>query len=119
MFHLRRAPQYPPGTRLNDEGRPYDPTVKPVAGTDGFDDEEVRCAVVYRPIKGSDEAEDETTWSGVRRNQSMAVAMKVVDYPRVADADEATVNGIDYKVTEIVPDGLTEVQRYIAFLEAR
>lgn len=118
-FKLRRTPTYPPGTRLNDDGRPYDPTVKPTAGTDGFDEQVVRCSVVYRPIVRVPNAPDEATWAGTRRDQSMAVTFKVADYARVEDADEATVNGIDYKVTEIVPDGLTEVQRYIAFLEAR
>jgi hypothetical protein len=118
-FKLRQTPQYPPGTRLNDDtGRPFDPTIKPLAGTDGFDEQVVRCTVVYRPIQRVPNAPDETTWGGIRRDQSMALAMKVVDYPRVADADEADVNGINYKITEIVPDGLTEVQRYVAFLEA-
>lgn len=118
-FRLRRTPQYPPGTRLNDEtGRPYDPTVKPVAGTDGFDEEVVRCSVVYRPIVRTPEAPHETTWAGVRGTERMAVTFKAVDYVRVREADVAVVNGIDYRVTEMVPDGLTEVQRYVAFLEA-
>lgn len=119
-FKLRRTPDYPPGTKLNPEtNRPYDPTVKPIAGTDGFDEQVVRCSVVYRPIHVNVEDPTNTNWGGLRRSESMAVTFKVVDFPRVESADEAEVNGIDYRVTEVVPDGLTEVQRYIAFLEAR
>lgn len=118
-FKLRRTPQYPPGTRLNDTGRPYDATVKPLAGTDGFDEVVVRCSVVYRPIHVNVEDPTQTGWSGIRRSESMAVTFKAPDYPAAQDADEAQVNGIDYRITEMVPDGLTEVMRYIAFLEAR
>lgn len=119
-FKLRRAPQYPPGTPLDREtGRPHDPTIKPLAGTDGFDIVTVRCAIVYKPIHVNVEDPTQTGWGGIRRGESMAVTMKVADYPAVEEADEAQVYGLNFRVTEIVPDGLTEVQRYIAFLEAR
>jgi hypothetical protein len=115
-FHIPGAVTYPPGTPLDREtGRPHDPTIKPVS--EPVVDEVVRCSVVYRPIAGEDDVE--ANIGGVRRTTSMALAMRVPDFARVEDATEATVNGRDYKVTEIVPDGLTEVQRYIAFLEAR
>lgn len=117
-FHVPQAATYPPGTVLDPEtGRPHDPTIRPTQAADA--DVVVRCSVVYRPIMR--QGEDHVTGgpSGLHRTSTMAVTMKVVDRPSVEGASKATVNDISYKVTDILPDGLTEVQRYIAFLEAR
>jgi hypothetical protein len=117
-FLVPQPPTYPPGTVLDPEtGRPHDPTIRPIQDPDA--EVVVRCSVVYRPILR--QGEDDVTGgaSGPRRTTQMAVTMKVVDRPRVEGATKATVNDLSYKVTDIVPDGLTEVQRYIAFLEAR
>lgn len=115
-FHVPHAPTYPLGTVLDPEtGKPHDPTIRPT--NPGDDDVVVRCTVVYRPIQGEDDVQGGP--GGVRRTSQMALALKVADFPAVEDARTATVNGVGFKLTDIVPDGLTEVQRYIAFLEAR
>lgn len=115
-FRIPQPVTYPPDTQLDREtGRPFDPTIKPTSAD--HDDVVVRCTVVYRPIQGDEDVKG--GMSGLRRTANMALALKVADRPQIDDATQATVNGLDYAVRDIVPDGLTEVQRYVVFLESR
>lgn len=120
-FHVREAAVYPDGTQLDPEtGKPYDPTIKPTSGG-GFTDEVVRGIVIFRPIHTNleDPLGDSHLQGGLRRATSAVVDIGIADLARVADAAEATVKDVRYKVTDIEKDGIDGVDRVLAFLEAK
>lgn len=118
-FGIPVAPVWPDGTPLDPEtGRPYDPTVDPASGG-GTTAVTKRVALVFRPIRVNvEDPLDGDVRSGLRRDESIALAIDTADYLDVRNATEVAVGDIDYKVTEIIEDPGPD-DRYIAFGEAR
>jgi hypothetical protein len=101
-----------------ESGEPYDPTVVPTSGGGDTEIEKI-CVVVFRPIHVNVEDPIFTGPSGLRRGESVALILDPGDFPDVEHATVAEFNSVEYRVTEIIPDGLVDTDRYIVFLEAR
>lgn len=98
-----------------ETGEPYDPTAVPVSGGE-MTPVLITSGPVFRAIKPEDPIFQ--TVAGVRRGEDVAVIVKEVDEPRIRDATEFTLFNIDYRVTEIIEDGLVSRDRFIAYGEA-
>lgn len=92
-FVFPRATSYPPGTRLDREGRPLDPTVRRIEAVDR-PDIQVDCAVEFGDASGV------TKETAVGRFAPTRVTLTLfeVDYERVKDAKEVRVGGDTYVV---------------------
>lgn len=119
IFRVPVDPVWPAGTRLDPQTqRPYDPTVQPQSGG-GYTTVTKRVMVVFRPIRTNVEdplGDDER--GGLRHGESIALGIGEDDHPDVQGATRATVRGVEYKITSMIPDTSPD-PRYIAFLEAR
>jgi hypothetical protein len=119
-IHTRVAPVYAADVQIDPEsGEPYDPTAVPTSGG-GFTTVTVRAATVRRLIArgGPDEVEDSP--GGVVRQAHAAIAVKVTDHAAVADADEATLATMRYRITDVVAEQIRgTIYRYVVYLEAK
>lgn len=119
-IHTRTAAVYAPDVSIDPEsGEPYDPTAVPTQGG-GFTTVIVRGATVRRLIArgGPDQVDDSP--GGVMREGHAVLAVKIADQPKVADADEATIAGMRYRITDVVGEAiLGQTYRYVVFLEAK
>ncbi len=118
-FSIPVAPVWPAGTALDPQtGRPHDPTVEPQSGG-GFTTVVKRVALIFRPIRINveDPLGDDVT-SGLRHGESIGMGISTADYAAVQNATQVRVEGVDYKVTSIIPDPGPD-NRYIGFAEAR
>lgn len=102
-----------------ETGEPYDPTAVPIPGgppTAVI----ITVGPVFRPIRAVHPTDASvTSEAGLRREEDVALLIEEKDYPSVKDATEFTLFDIDYKLTEIIEDGLVARDRYIAYGEAR
>lgn len=118
-FYLPTDPVWPPGTAINPEtGRPYDPTVVPASGGE----EEVvtlRVGVISPVVTTAARDQVEATAAGVERTDRAALDVNLAQGPTIQLAAAFTVNGIRFKITDIVPHGLTAPDRYVVFGEAQ
>ena len=118
-FKVPVTKTYASGVQLDPEsGEPYDPTVVPTSGG-GFTTVTVRALIVFRPIRGALDEPAEEGPRGISRGESMALDIAAADNAEVEDATEAEVNGVNYRITDWVPEGIQGTDRWIVFLEAR
>lgn len=120
-FQVPVTPVWPAGVQLDPEnGRPYDPTIQPESGGDTTD-VIVRVGVVQPPIRTGSARDDVDMGSaaGPMLTTNVALIVGEADYPAIQDATTFVLNGRDYRITDILPDGLTRVDRYIAYGEAQ
>lgn len=119
-FKLPVAPVYAAGVKIDPQtGRPYDPLIQPESGG-GHTTVVVRASPVFRPIRVN--VEDPIggdTHGGLHRQESVALDIDDGDFPKVQDAVEFSLYGIDYKITDAIGQGLTDVDRNIIFGEAK
>lgn len=101
-----------------ETGVPYDPTVVPVSGG-AMTTALVMVGPVFRPLKPTPQDMIFQTTGGIRRNEDVALLVREVDYVTIQDATEFTLFNIDYKLTDIIEDGLVGRDRYIAYGEAQ
>lgn len=119
-FHVPEAVTWDPAVALDPEtGQPYDPTTVPTSGG-GHADVVIRVSVVFRTIRRGaveDQVIDQPV--GVMNDGTVALLIAQADYAAIQDATEFVLNGKDYRITDILPDGIGEIDRYVAFGEAR
>lgn len=118
-FRVPTPKVWPAGTQLDREtGEPYDPTVVPVSGGEPTE-VVVRCSILTQLVSSNLTNATEATQAGVFRGESVALGLAEERHAEVKDATEVVVAGVEYRVTEIVPDpAFNNVQRYVAFGEA-
>lgn len=118
-FHVPNAPTYAAGVQLDPEsGEPYDPLVVPTSGGD-YEVVLVHCIVVFKTIRFNFKDPIFDTPSGLRRGEDVAFLVKPQDMPDIENANEIVLNDLTYKITEVLPDGLVDTDRFIIFGEAR
>jgi hypothetical protein len=119
-FKVPEAVTWPAGVELDPEtGQPYDHTVEPESGG-GFTEVVVHVGVVnqtFRTANPKDEVPDAA--GGIERTGLVVLNCSLADYPTVEPATEFTLNGIDYRVTDREATGLTSVDRWMIFGEAK
>ncbi len=96
LFHTPLAATYPPGTALNSNGRPLDPTVDPVAS--GWDDASGLVNVVVGSVTDKDEAA--FTAVGYLGEKDAAAIVPESLYQQVKDATFFTHATTKYRVTQ-------------------
>ena len=112
---------YAAGVQLDPEnGRPYDPTIKPESGG-GTTDVIVRVSVVSRPIRAARPEDDVDSGSaaGPMLTPPILLLVGVTDSPTIQDAVSFVYDGRNFAITDIIADGLTRVDRYIVYGEAK
>lgn len=120
-FKVPVAPVYAAGVQLDPETHaPYDPTILPESGGDTTD-VIIRVGVVQRPIRSARPADDVDMGSaaGPMLTTNVALIIGEADYVSIQDATAFVLNGRDYGITDIYPDGLTRIDRYIVYGEAK
>lgn len=109
---------YPANVSLDPEsGEPYDPTAVPTSGGD-HDEVEVKVTVVFRPL-GTDKDDVVSETIGLLNTTDVALIARAADYSDIQDAAEFDLNGRAYRITDIVPDGLVGIDRYIVYGQAK
>jgi hypothetical protein len=118
-FRIPVAPVWDPAVQRDPEtGDPYDPTAVPTSGG-GFTNVVVRASVNFKPIRVHilDEVQDFA--GGVQRTDQVALTVDTLAYPPIQDATEFVLNGVDWKITEVIPDGLQTEDRKVIFGEVK
>lgn len=119
VFQIPVAKTWGPDVSLDPEtGEPYDPTAVPVSGG-GVTTVTVRATVIFRPIKRGDEDQVTGVAGGVMNDQNVALLVAATDFTEIEPATGFVLNGKDYSITDIMPDGLGEIDRYVVYGEAR
>lgn len=114
-FKLRNPPVYAAGVQLDPEsGQPFDPTIDPISGGD-LTDVVKRVGVIFRPVRGNVKDDESDEAGGAFLSSNVALDVAVADHAAIQDAVQFVLNGRDYRITDILPDGLTQVDRYLAF----
>lgn len=115
LFRIPVAPVWDPSVpRDRETGMPYDPTAVPISGGD-FTEVTLRVATNFKPIRVHI-VDDVTTFAGgVERTDQTAVVVDAIDWPAVRFATEFVWNGVDWKITQVIPDGIAGTERYIVF----
>ncbi len=119
VFDIPVAPVYAPTVPIDPEtGLPYDPTVVPTSG--GGTTQVTILGLLVRQALPTNE-QDEVTWSqsGVRRTDMAVLSIDPVDRPTIEGATSFTVQGIPYSVTDMTPDGIVDIDRWLVFGEAK
>lgn len=116
-FRVPLPSQWGPTVAINEEtGEPYDPTVVPVSGGN-FTTLTLKVGPVFQAVLAQDPLFQ--TKAGVRRSEDVALILALADGPLVAGATEFTLFDIDYRLTEMIADGLVNMDRYVVYGEAR
>jgi hypothetical protein len=118
IFRTPTAKQWPEGTQIDpDTGEPYDPTIDPIEGSGAFNDQVVRVTVSEPQVQdGSSDVE--VNPSGVRRDENPVFIVMEADEPKITAATHVVYLGQTYRITDIQPDGLTTVMRFLVWTEA-
>lgn len=118
-FSIPLPKTYDESVALDPEtGEPYDPTVVPTSGG-GFTSVIVRATVVFHPIKRGDEDQVEQSAVGMMDIKNVALLVGEADYPGIQDAAEFVLHGRDYRITDMMPDGLVGIDRYVVYGAAK
>lgn len=105
-FYFRAVRTYPPGTLVDSEGTPLDPTVK--ATTTAPDPVQVPCAVEFQTTRNDDES-----LVGTFRQTAAALTLLDVDYDLIKDAIEVSLGGNRFVISyQEPPIGMGDVTVY-------
>lgn len=110
---------YDPSVSLNEDGSPFDPTAVPISGGDPHTSV-VRVATLKRLLArgAADSVEDNP--GGVMRDGHAAIALKIVDAAELDGAELVTMSGLDYRVTDVIPDSIVGITyRHVVYLERK
>lgn len=119
VFHVQAEKVWGPDVAIDPEqGEPYDPTSVPESGGE-ITDVTVRASVVFRPLARTPEDEVTTSPVGLMGTQVVALDIAPADYLAIEDAIEFILNGRTFHITDITPDGLTSVDRFIVYGQAQ
>jgi len=117
-FFTPVASSYPAGTPLNPEtGRPYDPTIKPLAS--GFTSAAVKCSIVRRPFGAKTSDITETTALGLMGTENVGLIMGSASWPPVSAATEFEVFDARFEIRDTTYDGIGVRQRRIVIGEEK
>lgn len=105
-FHFPQTSVWPGGTRLDTEGRPIDPRVKPVSAS-GKTAVQVPCAVEY-----ATDTTNEGTMVGTFWDARAVVTVLDTDYATIKDAIEVDLSTKRYLIQEMTEVGLGPVTVY-------
>lgn len=114
VFRTPVPAAYPPGTPMNDDGEPLDPTIEPTSGG-GYTDTVVRCGWA-RGAVGEEAPEVATAVGNMDTGKGVAI-LTIAQHAQVQWATEAIVFGRDYQITEFKMDGLVHEDRWLAYME--
>lgn len=104
-FHFAPVKVYPPGTRLDNEGTPFDLSVAPTYNTP--EDVQVPCAVEFS------RADNEELPVGMFRRTKAVITLLDDQYEIVKDAIEVSLGGDKYIIGYMEPPiGMFEVTIY-------
>jgi hypothetical protein len=118
-FQIPVPKTWGPDVALDPEtGEPYDPTAVLTSGG-GDTIVTVKATVIFRPIKRGDEDLVAGVAAGVMNEENVALYIDVSDFASVEAATGFSWNGKDYRITDMLPDGLTSIDHYIVYGEAR
>lgn len=115
-FYTPGATTYPPGTPLNEDGRPYDPTIQPSAS--GVTTQTVRVSVVSRPIgrsRGGMSAPISDEALGWVEAGDIVLIVDPEKLPPIKDATEVDYDGARWVIRTRDKDSLGPVDRYLLF----
>lgn len=91
-FVFAKTLQYPPGTRLDQEGRPLDPRISPTTEASDRPDVQKDCAIEFSP------ADADEIPVGNFRPTKVTITMFEKDFEDVKDAREIRIGGDRYLV---------------------
>lgn len=121
VFLIPQTATWPPGTPLDDTGRPYDPTVDPVSG-DGFDEITKHCGVIVKPPSQLRPQDDvQTSPGGNLSDMDIIVTVRQADFAAVQNAARLrrltkTFAVVEWKDMATVPVAFTP-DRWIVYGE--
>lgn len=91
-FIFKTQPSYPPGTRLDQEGRPLDPRIAPIVEASLTGPLQVDCALEF-----TDASAEELPVGNFRPTKAVVTVFDT-DYERVKNAKEVLIGGDRYIV---------------------
>jgi hypothetical protein len=118
-FEVPETPVWPDGTQLDREtGLPFDPTIEPVSGG-GYTEVTIKVMPVTHPIRPR-EADNVSPneAAGLLYEGNMILLTAEADFPLIEGATRFVLDGRRFGITDIMPDGLTRVDRYLVYGEA-
>lgn len=106
---------FPPGTTVDpDTGRPYDPTIEPTAQVP--DERLASATVAFRTAVG--EGGDATAIGWVQ-DSTVMLSSDLTASAAAADAVDVEIRGRRYKITEMRPDGIGGLHRWVTWAKER
>lgn len=105
-FYFRSTYSYPPGTKLDPEGKPIDPRIQATA-TPASAPLQVPCAVEFSPDATNNEGLSGTFWT----DRAMLTLLDT-EYAQVEEAIEVDISGRRYLIQQMNPIGLGTVTVY-------
>lgn len=114
-FMVRVASVWPGGTPLDENGEPYDPTVKPTSGGD-LRPVTKRVGVMFKKASPLRPGAD-TQWETVGEFSGMDIILNLngTDYADVRTAVQVWFNGLKFRIVEFKPGGLGGVDRWLVY----
>lgn len=118
-FRLPVDPEWPGGTAVDENGKPFDPTIDPLPGTGGFTEVVKRCSLVQGLVRAAaDFAENEA--AGMFRSEKVVLGLDPTDYAAVAEATEVVVGDVTYSITQSIIDPAMSLNaRWLFYGEAK
>lgn len=101
--------EWPEGTPLDREGRPLDPRVDPVPGSDADTETTKTVSTVFRGTDVQDEA------IGWQEGTDLMLDVALEDWADVADAKHVVVFGEKYEIRASIKQGVVIPDRVIVF----
>jgi hypothetical protein len=103
-FHFDKVESYPPGTSLDNSGKPFDPKVRP--SITAPPPVQVPCAVEFSAgaVRNPDEIP-----IGTVREVSAVITLLDEDFAKVEDAVMVTLGGDDYRISFAQSIGLFDI----------
>jgi hypothetical protein len=113
-FRWPAVETWPDGTPIDPlTERPYDPAIEPL--TEAERTETVTCSVVFRAVgRGAPEAVSSAI--GVLDANRIVLIADITDRSRIEGATSVDLRGERYVVDSTRPDGIGEMQRFLAFV---
>lgn len=109
-FIVDAVPTYPPDTPLDSAGRPLDPTIDPIPGTDN----DTRIIKTVTTVFRGTDAQDEPI--GWQEGTTLMLDVAIADWDDIKDADRVEVLGEVYELHRgSTPDGFLTADRVRAF----
>lgn len=120
IFYSGGSASYASGVSLNDDGVPFDPSIKPIAS--GKTATTVRVSLVNRPMglsrRGIDNTVERQAIGWLEAGGIVAI-VDAEDWHLLADAEEAQWADEYYAIRQSDHDFLGPVDRYLLYMEQK